>query len=567
MKVIVSYCLLLFLFVVQCHSQTLPGDVIESIETRIEQGINPSIVVGIVDGSGEHYFNFGRTSEKGTSVNEHTIYEIGSISKVFTATLLAQNVIEGKVKLDDPIKKYLPADVKVLAREGKEITLGNLSDHTSGLPRLPDNMSPADPANPYADYTVEQMYDFLSRHQLSRDPGEAYEYSNFAQGLLGHILALHAGVSYEKLMASRIAEPLGMKETKITLDEKMKKDLATGHSGGMEVKNWDIPTLAGAGAIRSSAHDMLLFLAANLGLTKTPLKTAMDVTHKVRHDKAGGMRVGLAWHIKKGDLGDVIWHNGGTGGYRAFAGFVKETGKGVVVLTNSAESVDDIGFHLLDPESALRTIKPGIAVEIRKIIDTDGLDAAKARYDELRKDKADEYDFSQNVINNLGYSYIDKNLEASLFIFKANVDLHPQSFKVYDSYGEALLKNGQPDQARENYQKSLELNPGNTNAIEKLRQMGAEVNVEIDVSPSVLETYVGTYMLSPGFNIVVTNEGKHLFGQGTGQGRFEMFARTPTEFYLKVVNAQVSFNLNDQSAVESLTLKQNGQTILGKKIQ
>lgn len=566
MKIFINVCLLVFLFVVQCQSQTLPPDVVESIETRIEQGINPSIVVGIVDEWGEHYFNFGLTREKGTLANEHSIYEIGSISKVFTSTLLAQQVINGQVKLDDPIKKYLPSDVRVPSRDGKEITLGSLSDHTSALPRLPDNMSPADPANPYADYSVELLYAFLSHYELTRDPGYAYEYSNLAQGLLGHILAMNAGVSYETLMHNTIAVPLAMNETKITLDEKMKKNLTTGHSGGVEVKNWDIPTLAGAGAIRSSSHDMLLFLAAHMGLTKTDLQPAMKMTHEVRHDKAGNMRVGLGWHIKNGEQGDVIWHNGGTGGYRAFAGFINETGKGVVLLTNSTESVDDIGFHLLDPGSAMRTIKPQIATELRKMLDSKDLEAAKARLEEL-KTRTDEYEFNENTMNNLGYYYLDRNLDASLFIFKANLDMYPHSFNVYDSYAEALLKSGQSDLARENYQKSLELNPGNTNAVEALKKMGVEVDTGVEVAPSVLQTYAGTYMLSPGFNIVVTNEGTHLFGQGTGQGRFEMFAKTQTEFYLKVVNARITFNLDDQSAVESLTLQQNGQTIVGRKIQ
>src|SRR5262249_42710754 len=163
------------------------------------------------------------------------------------------------------------------------------------------------------------------------------------------------------LMIKTIATPLGMIETKITLDDKMKKNLAIGHDNGVEVQNWDIPTLAGAGAIRSSTRDMLRFLAANMELTKTPLQQAMQKTQEVRHDKAGGgMRLGLGWHIANGKDGDVIWHNGGTGGYRTFAGFVKETGKGVVILTNSTAGADDIGFHLLNPDSPLREIKPSV---------------------------------------------------------------------------------------------------------------------------------------------------------------------------------------------------------------
>ncbi len=544
----------------------LPDDVVKSINKRIEFGLNPSVVVGIIDKDGPHYFNFGRKSENGPVANEHTIYEIGSITKVFTATLLAQQVSDGKLKLDDPIKNYLPPEVKVPQRGANEITFGNLSDHTSALPRMPANFAPADPLNPFADYTVDQLYSFLSGYELTRDVGSAYEYSNLAQGLLGHILALNAGIPYESLMVKTIAKPLRMKETKITLDEKMKKNLATGYNSGVEAKNWDIPTLAGCGAIRSSTYDMLKFLSANLGYLKTPLKTAMNKTHEVRHDKAGSMRVGLGWHIMKSKNGDVIWHNGGTGGYRAFAGFVKETGEGVVLLTNSTESVDDIGFHLLNPESALRTVKPRIAAELRKTIDTKGVEAAMTLFYDIKENKPGEYEYSEETMNTLGYSYLEKNLEAALAIFKMNIDMYPASSNVYDSYGEALLKNGDKDLAIENYKKSVELNPGNTNGIQALEKMGVKLQIQdVEVPEATLDTYVGTYELAPGFNVVITREGKQLYVQATGQGKFELFVKSNVEFFLKVVNAQIIFNVNEQAAVESLTLFQNGQKITGKK--
>jgi CubicO group peptidase (beta-lactamase class C family) len=363
------FSLLFIIISYPSFNQSLPQDVETSVKQRIEYGITPSIVIGIVDKDGSHYYTFGSKKLNGSPVDNHTIYEIGSISKVFTAILLAQQVVDGKMKLDDPISKYLPAEVKVPQYEGHVITLGNLSDHTSGLSRMPSNFNPANPANPFADYTVQQMYDFISGYTLPRDVGAEYEYSNLAQGLLGHILALQAGVTYEELMIKTIATPLKMNETKITFDTNMKKNLAMGHSGGRQVENWDLPTLAGAGALRSSTFDMLKFLAANAGLTKTKLRKAMDLTQMVRHDKAGGNRVGLGWHITAGKNGDVIWHNGGTGGYRSFAGFVKETGVGVVVLTNSSEGVDDIGFHLLNPDVPLTKIKARVVIEMQKAID------------------------------------------------------------------------------------------------------------------------------------------------------------------------------------------------------
>ena len=545
----------------------LPDDVVSTVEKRIDLGLNPGIVIGIIDKEGPHYFNFGTKSSRGGAVNEHTIYEIGSITKVFTATLLSQQVNEGKLKLDDPIRNYLPPQVKIPQHGAKEITFGNLSDHTSGLPRLPGNMSPSDPANPYADYTVDQMYTFLSGYELTRDVGESYEYSNFAQGLLGHILALNAGVSYESLMIKTIAIPLGMDETKITPDEEMIKNLAPGYDKGFEVKNWDIPTLAGAGAIRSSANNMLKFLSANLGFSETPLTAVMQKTHEIRHNKAGRMRVGLGWNIANGINGDVIWHNGGTGGYRAFIGFVKETGTGVVLLTNSTESVDDIGFHLLNPDSPLRTIKPGVASELRKTIDSKGVEAAKIQFYDLKKNRPGEYDFSEQPLNALGYSYLDKNIIAAIAIFKINIDEHPASSVAYYSYGEALLKNGDRELAIENYKKSVGLNPANLSGTQALEKLGIKFQIQnVEVHEETLESYVGSYELNPGFVITITRDGKHLFIQATGQGKNELFAKSDREFYLKVVNAQINFNINDKAVVESLTLFQNGQTIRGKRI-
>jgi D-alanyl-D-alanine-carboxypeptidase/D-alanyl-D-alanine-endopeptidase len=351
--------------------------------------------------------------------------------------------------------------------------LGHLSDHSSGLPRMPNNFSPKNPANPYADYTIDQMNAFLNGYTLPRDIGSAYEYSNLAVGLLGHILSIKAGTSYEELMVKKIASPLGMKATKITFDDKMKQNLAMGHSNGAQVSNWDIPTLAGAGAIRSSLHDMLRYIAANMGLQKTKFQTAMQLTHKARHDKPGnGTRVGLGWHISKGAEGDVIWHNGGTGGYRTFCGFVKETGKGVVVLTNSDKGADDIGMRLLNSKAKLIEVKKSAVAEIKKALESQGTSAALKVYDELKKDKA-TYEFNEDAINTLGYTYMGEGkMTEAIAVLKINVDEFPKSFNAYDSYAEALMKDGQKEAAIANFKKSLELNPKNTNAVEMLTKMG-----------------------------------------------------------------------------------------------
>ncbi len=476
-------------------------------------------------------------------------------------------VLKGELDTYDPIEEYLPSHIHVPTYDDVHISLGNLSDHTSSLPRLPDNFAPADPNNPYADYTVDHMYSFLSSYKLTRPIGSEYEYSNLGVGLLGHILALKAGKSYEELMISTIASPLNMHETKVKLSKKMKKNLAIGHADGSPVSNWDLPSFAGAVDIRSSVYDMLIFLSANLGFFDHPLKKAMLLTHIPRHNKAGFSRVGLGWHMIKSVNGDIFSHNGGTGGYSTFAGFIKETERGVVVLTNSTEDADDIGLHLLDPTLPLKNVIPHIAIKLKEVIDNKGHVDLLSQFDKLKKVSPEKYDYSESGINSLGYYYLNrKNFDEAIAVFLLNIREYPQSFNVYDSYGEALMEKGEKDLAIWNYKKSLEMNPGNWNAVEMLDKMGVKVELpNVLVDESILETYVGVYELVPGFEIAITKDGTRLMSQASGQGAYEIFPKSSTEFYFKVVDAQITFNKDREGKTESLTLHQGGRDIVGKK--
>ena len=335
---------------------SLPSDaeIRKILVDRIDvQHQSVGIVVGVIGPEGRRVIAYGNL-EKGDArpLNGDTVFEIGSATKVFTSLLLADMVQGKQVALDDPVTKYLPATVKMPERNGRSITLVDLSTHTSGLPRLPGNLSPRDPGNPYADYSVEQLYQFLSGYQLTHDIGSTYEYSNLGGGLLGHVLARRAGTDYEALVESRICAPLGMKSTEITLTPEMKARLAVGHNAALaSVKNWDLPTLAGAGALRSTANDLLIFLAANLGYSKSLLSPAMAAMLKTRRPTGQqGLEIALGWHIFTSNGKEIVWHNGGTGGYRSFIGFDPRTRIGVVALSNTSTNVgvDDIGRHLLD---------------------------------------------------------------------------------------------------------------------------------------------------------------------------------------------------------------------------
>ncbi|HEX5726522.1 MAG TPA: serine hydrolase domain-containing protein, partial [Longimicrobiaceae bacterium] len=189
------------------------------LQYLVDDGETPGIVLGILEADGStRIFSAGSAGPGARPLGPRTTFEIGSINKTFTGTILADMVAKGEVALDDPVQKYLPEGVRVPSRNGRQITLLDLATHRSGLPRLPDNFTPADPTNPYADYSVEQLYAFLNHHQLRRDIGAEFEYSNLGMGLLGHALGRAAGTNVQTLIRQRILEPLGMRLTSYARD-------------------------------------------------------------------------------------------------------------------------------------------------------------------------------------------------------------------------------------------------------------------------------------------------------------------------------------------------------------
>jgi len=362
------------------------GEIRKILAGRIEiarQSVG--MVAGVIDAKGRRIVAHGALDQDDKRpLAGDTVFEIGSITKVFTSLALADMAQRGEVALTDPIAKYLPTQVKVPERGGKAITLQDLSTHLSGLPRLPTNLSPGNPANPYADYSAENLYQFLSGYTLPRDPGEKWEYSNLGAGLLGHVLALRAGSGYEALVRSRITAPLHMQDTAITLSPDMKTRLAVGHNDKLApVPNWDFQALAGAGALRSTANDLLTFLAANLGFVESPLAAAMAAMPKIRRPTAApALENALGWQISHAKDKEIVWKDGGTFGYSSFIGYCAETKTGVVVLSNAftTAGVADIGMHLLVPEIPVTPAEP--PKEHKQIsIDPKLLDTYTGRYE------------------------------------------------------------------------------------------------------------------------------------------------------------------------------------------
>lgn len=356
-------CFVFRFAVVVLFLSTLCPVAAEDIKPAVDNLIRPlidekrtvGVVVGILNGEETRVFGYGRmVKEFDRAPNGDTVFEIGSITKVFTATILADMVLKGEVKLEDPVRLYVPEDARIPTSGTREITLLDLATHRSGLPRMPANFHLSElrnRANPYKNYDADMMFRFLSVFQLPRGIDERYEYSNLGYALLGYALTRKAGKSYEELVLERVCRPLGLGDTTQTFSPGRKARLARGYTQDLKATlNWDLEAFAAAGGLRSTTNDMLRFMKANLGLTETKLGPALEMAQKPRRPaQSRWTRMGLGWHISllHGTEYNVINHNGGTGGYHSYLGFVKETKTGVVILANSPWYTDPVALQVL----------------------------------------------------------------------------------------------------------------------------------------------------------------------------------------------------------------------------
>lgn len=289
--------------------------------------------------------------ESGTQLplDGDSVFEIGSLSKLFAGTLLADMVLKGEVRPDDPAQHYLPAGVTMPVYDGQQITLLDLATHSAGLPRMPWNMAPADERNPYAEYGEDDLYAFLSNYQLRRPPGTQYAYSNLGFDLLAHLLTLRAEMSYEDLLRRRILDPLGMHDTAITLTPALRSRLALGHDVyGEPTCNWTSPLLVGAGLLKSTARDLLRFLSACRSHNHPLTQTLAMAQEPCRPTSDANCRIGLGWDTLSYYDRRIRWHTGGTEGYTCALCYDADADEGAVVLGNTACSVRDLGLFLLD---------------------------------------------------------------------------------------------------------------------------------------------------------------------------------------------------------------------------
>ena len=321
-------------------------------ERHAAAGGASTLVIGLIEGDRSTVVGF--SAEGSAKPDGRSLYEIGSVTKTFTALLLAQEIAAGRLKPEDPVSALLPA-MKLPAFEGQPITLVDLATQTSGLPRLPSNLKPKDIGNPYVDYDGQALGAFLGSYQLPVRPGERYEYTNLGYGLLGYALASRAKQSYGELVKTRILDPLGMTSTGMTVDASARDRWMPGHGpDGRPVPGWDFDALAGAGALKSDVNDLLLYLRAAMRGASESGTAFNRVQTPLRDTGAPGTRIGYAWHVTTLKGQQVVWHNGMTGGYASFIGFTADGRRGVVVLASVQRTVDSLAMTALLPELAPR---------------------------------------------------------------------------------------------------------------------------------------------------------------------------------------------------------------------
>lgn len=320
------------------------------IDQRIEQELNPSIVIGVFEnGKTDFYVQGVQNKALNQVATSKTVYEIGSITKTFTSLLLAQLISENKLQPDDEVQKFWPNEFKLVDSENKAVTMLQLATHTSGLPRLPANLNPFS-NDPYSNYDRIQLLTAVNQVNAKKS-GVNYAYSNFAVGLLGETLSKIENETYNNLISNKILKPLNLKQTYMLLSQVPEPLLAQGYSGNKETNAWQFQALAGAGSIRSSIEDLLIYGIAHLAHTDNNLKTAMKLV-TTSHYQQDQLNIGLGWHI---NADGIIWHNGGTAGFSSIIMIDPVQQKVVAGITNTNHNsnIEDIVAHLMDPSKPM----------------------------------------------------------------------------------------------------------------------------------------------------------------------------------------------------------------------
>lgn len=498
-----------------------------------------------------------------------TRFRIGSLTKQFTAALVLLLMEDGLIDVHAPLLRYIPDYPK---EQAEGVTVHHLLTHTSGIPgytELPNFIREIMRTT----YTREEFMKVFSGLPRQFAPGSAFRYSNSGYYLLGVIIERVTGKSYDQVLRERLTLPLGLDNTGYEHNTSIIPNMARGYqripNGYERTQALDSSVPFAAGMLYSTAGDLLrwtrLLHTGNVFAKKETLEMMLTPT---RDGYACGLKVS-AIPVKGGTVRN-IHHSGGINGFSSQLWYLPDESTTIVALDNTMSDAGlaaQTAFALLykQPVPAFRI---PISEEVAALIDAEGIDRALMRYRELKESAAERYDFSEQELNGLGYYYMaEGKLDIAQRLLALNLEMFPEAFNAWDSMGEVLMNMGNKDEAIRHYRRALELNPASGNAKAMLKKLGVVVeDVPVTVPESVLDSYLGRYELQPGFVLTVTREGAQLRIQATGQPRFDVYPATETKFYLKVVDAQVTFVRDGSGSVNELILHQGGRDMPAKRI-
>lgn len=525
--------------------------------------------------------------EKGTEVTSTTGFNIGSISKTFTAWGVMKLVQEGRIDLDAPAERYLTRwHIPPSEFDSEKVTIRRLLSHTAGLSLhgYPGWSSKDD--LPTIEASLNGTNNGPGRVEIIMEPGTKWKYSGGGFTILQLIIEEVTGLKFEDYMQTQILDPLGMTHSSFTINERIWKASSLEYDNFGEVIDFEFFTAKAAAGFHTTLEDFTKFaqacLYANYDQKEHPQVLAASYLQQMMEPAPASNGIyGLGFQIDsmKGTNMVLAGHGGANAGWHSIFRVNPTTNDGFIVITNGGAGhniyrqlyCEWLQWKTGESEEHGCDLSPSIANKLKQRVDQEGIGQIASYYTTLKEHEADRYNFSEDQLNQLGYHYLNHDkVDYALAIFKINVDAFPQSSNVYDSYGEALLKQGNREGAIENYLKSVELNPANEGGINALKQLGVNTEglfKEIIIDDEILARYIGHYELAPEFVITISKDGSQLKAQATGQSEFEIYPRSENVFYLKVAEAQVTFNSNEDGEVVSMTLLQGGQETIGQKLK
>jgi CubicO group peptidase (beta-lactamase class C family) len=463
-------------------------DQLEPIIKQAMQKLNlPGFAIAVVQNDRVVYAaGFGLISldNKTEPITSRSLFHMASITKLFVGTSIMQLVEQGKIDLDAPIVKYLPY-FRMKDDRYKAITVRQMLSHVSGMPDVGDYEWDKPQ---YDDGALERYVRSLNNLSLIAAPGAKFQYSNMAYEILGDCIAKVSGETFEGYVKNHILDPLGMKNSTLLVKQADQKLLTTPHVFN---KSFDIEVSkvfpynrmhSPSSTLYSNVLDMAEWARASINRGELNGKRILkSTTYDAMWRPAGEewKQIGISWFLGEYKGHRTMSHSGGDTGFNSNFTMIPDKKIAVVMMSNFDNAIPamrvitnaalDVALGL-KPESV--PVKQNIAVVIYKAIANEGIDAAIQKYRDLKKNQPDAYNFQEALLNRLGYNLMQQGkLKEAIGVFQLNVEAYPASGNVYDSLGEAYMKNGDKQLAIENYEKSLKLDPGNSNAVEMLKKL------------------------------------------------------------------------------------------------